>query len=201
MMGRDLAKLAAMILVGAILAAGYTTFRIWQQGDLDEQRPAQAIVVMGAAQYDGVPSPVYAARLDHAVELYFAGVAPVLVVTGGKAEGDRTTEAAAGRAYAIAHGVPASAILSEDRGRTTRESLRAVGELLHEAGLESAVVVSDRTHMLRSLRIATDEGLTAWGSPTRTSPIDADPVRQLDATIRELGAMAVYFFEGGAAPP
>lgn len=195
---RDLAKLGAMVLVGAILAAGYTTFRIWQQGDLDERRAAEAIVVMGAAQYNGVPSPVYAARLDHAVELFLAGVAPVLVVTGGKADGDRTTEAAAGRAYAITHGVPAEAILSEDHGRTTRESLRAVGTLLHEAGIQSAVVVSDRTHMLRSLRIATDEGLIAWGSPTDTSPIDADLVRQFDATIRELGALAVYFLEGGA---
>lgn len=201
MMRRDLAKLGAMMLIGAILAAGYATYRIWQQGDLDERRAADSIVVMGAAQYNGVPSPVYAARLDHAVELYLAGVAPVLVVTGGKAEGDRTTEAAAGRAYAIAHGVPPEAILSEDQGRTTRESLRAVGTLLHEAGIESAVVVSDRTHMLRSLRIATDEGLSAWGSPTRTSPIDVDPVRQLDATIRELGALAVYFFEGGASDP
>ena len=201
MMRRDLAKLGAMVLIGAIVAAGYATYRIWQQGDLDEQRTADAIVVMGAAQYNGVPSPVYAARLDHAVELYLAGVAPVLVVTGGKAEGDRTTEAAAGRAYAIAHGVPAAAILSEDQGRTTRESLRAVGTLLQQAGIESAVVVSDRTHMLRSLRIATDEGLSAWGSPTRTSPIDADPVRQFDATIRELGALALYFFEGGASDP
>lgn len=201
MMRRDLTRLITLVLVGAFLAAGYTTFRIWQQGELDEQRPAQAIVVMGAAQYDGVPSPVYAARLDHAVELYLAGIAPVLVVTGGKAEGDRTTEAAAGRAYAIAHGVPAASIISEDRGRTTRESLSAVGALLHEAGIQRAVVVSDRTHMLRSLRIATDEGLEAWGSPTTTSPIDADPVRQFDATIRELGALAVYFLEGGTAAP
>lgn len=200
-MRRDLLRLIVLVLVGAVLAAGYTVLRIWQQGQLDEQRPAQAIVVMGAAQYNGVPSPVYAARLDHAIDLYLAGIAPVLVVTGGKAEGDRTTEAAAGRAYAIARGVPAAAIISEDRGRTTRESLQAVGALLHDAGIESAIVVSDRTHMLRSLRIATDEGLVAWGSPTTSSPVDADPVRQFDATIRELGALAVYFLEVGTATP
>lgn len=200
-MRRDLVRLIVLVLVGAVLAAGYTVLRIWQQGQLDEQRPAQAIVVMGAAQYNGVPSPVYAARLDHAIDLYLAGIAPVLVVTGGKAEGDRTTEAAAGRAYAIANGVPAAAIISEDRGRTTRESLQAVGALLHDAGIESAIVVSDRTHMLRSLRIATDEGLVAWGSPTTSSPVDADPVRQFDATIRELGALAVYFLEVGTATP
>ncbi len=88
-------------------SSGYATYRIWAQGQRDEQRPADAIVVMGAAQYDGRPSPIFAARLDHAVSLYLAGVAPVLVVTGGKADGDRTTEAASARAYAIARGVPA----------------------------------------------------------------------------------------------
>ncbi len=200
-MRRTLWRLATAALIGSLVAAGYTTFRIWQQGSADEQRPAEVIVVMGAAQYDGVPSPVYAARLDHAIHLYVSGVAPILVVTGGKAEGDRTTEAAAGRAYAIEQGVPPTAILSDDLGRTTRESLRAVGELLREAGIEDVVVVSDRTHMLRSLRIATDEGLTAWGSPTGTSPTDADPLRTLDATIRELGALAVYFVEGGRRQP
>ncbi len=199
-MRRDLTLLFAALVLGAGLSAGYTMFRIWQQGAAEEARPVDAIVVMGAAQYNGVPSPVFAARLSHAVDLYLEGIAPIFVVTGGKAAGDRTTEAAAGRAYAIAHGVPASAILLEDRGRTTRESLRAVGALLRDAGVESAVVVSDRTHMLRSLRIATDEGLTAWGSPTDTSPTDADPARRLDAAIHELGALAVYFVEGGRDP-
>lgn len=200
-MRRDLVLVLAALVLGAGLSAGYTLFRIWQQGAAEEARPVDAIIVMGAAQYNGVPSPVYEARLSHAVDLYLQGVAPVLVVTGGKATGDRTTEAAAGFAYAVAHGVPAEAILSEDRGRTTRESLRAVGKLLHDAGIESAVIVSDRTHMLRSLRIATDEGLTVWGSPTDTSPTDADPVRRFDAVIHELGALAVYFIEGGREAP
>ncbi len=200
-MARDLARLAGAALLAAVFAAGYATFRIWQQGEADERRPAEAIVVMGAAQYNGVPSPVYRARLDHAIELYHDGIAPVLVVTGGKAQGDRTTEAAAGRRYAIEHGVPDAAILAEDRGRTTRESLGAVGELLREEGIESAVIVSDRTHMLRSLRIATDEGIQAWGSPTTTSPIDQDSSRRLDATIRELGALAVYFLDPSVETP
>lgn len=200
-MSSALLRLVVLGALGAVIAAGYTTYRIWQQGELDEARPVQAIVVMGAAQYNGVPSPVYAARLAHAVDLYLDGVAPILVVTGGKAEGDQTTEAAAGRAFAVAHGVPMSAILAEDHGRTTRESLRAVGELLLEAGIEEVVIVSDRTHMLRSLRIATDEGLRVWGSPTRTSPTDLDPVRSLDATVRELVALAVYFLEGERDAP
>ena len=102
-------------------------------------------------------------------------MAPILVVTGGKAEGDRTTEAAAARAYAVARGVPEAAILSEDRGRTTLESLENVRELFRGRGLSSAVFVSDRTHMLRVLRIATDQGIEAWGSPTPSSPTDTDP--------------------------
>lgn len=184
-------------LLGVVLVAAWTGFRIQQQGSSDEQRPADVIVVLGAAQYNGRPSPVLEARISHAVDLYAAGVAPLLIVTGGKAVGDRTTEASAARAWAEDHGVPASAILAEDRGRTTLESLEAVAELLRARKLTSAVFVSDRTHMLRVLRIATDQGLTAWGSPTTTSPIDADMAPRLEALVHELGALSVYFVGGG----
>jgi len=151
---------------------------------------------MGAAQYDGRPSPLFAARLDHAVELFKSGIATRFVVTGGKAVGDRTTEAASARRYAIARGVPSSAILGEDQSRTTLESIHSVGDVLRDHGYSSAVFVSDRPHMLRVLRIAADDGITAWGSPTRTSPIEDDPSGQLDATIHELGALAQYFLFG-----
>ena len=183
-------------LVGLALLIGYTTYRIWSRGQLDEQRPADAIVVMGAAQYDGRPSPLFAARLDHAIALYRAGLAPTLVVTGGKADGDRTTEAAAARAYAIARGVPDDAILLEDQSRTTQESIRAVSRVLRDHGLAGALFVSDRPHMLRVIRMATDDGIEAWGSPTATSPIEADAVARLDATVHELGALAAYFVGG-----
>ena len=197
-MVRDLVVVAVVGCLGVAVVAGYATFRIWTQGQRDEQRPADAIVVMGAAQYNGRPSPLFAARLEHAVELFHAGVAKHLIVTGGKADGDRTTEAATARAYAIAHGVPADAILGEDASRTTLESIRAVGGLLREHGLKDAVFVSDRPHMLRVLRMAADEGITAWGSPTATSPIEHDPPGQIDATLHELGALAQYFLVGGA---
>lgn len=200
-MRHHLAILGAAALVGTVFLAAVTTFRIWDQGARDERRVADAIVVLGAAQYDGRPSPVFEARLSQAVDLYRAGIAPILVVTGGGAEGDRTTEAAAARAYARARGVPEAAILSEDRGRTTLESLEGVAALFRANGLSSAVFVSDRTHMLRVLRIATDEGIVAWGSPTTTSPIDADPRLRLEATIREVAALAVYFLGAGALIP
>jgi uncharacterized SAM-binding protein YcdF (DUF218 family) len=193
---RDLIGMAGAACLGIALVGGYATYRIWVQGQTDEERPADAIVVMGAAQYNGRPSPVFAARLDHAVALYFAGVAPRLVVTGGKAEGDRTTEAAAGRAFAIELGVPADDILVEDQSRTTLESIRAVSELLAANGASSAVFVSDRPHMLRVLRMAADVGIVGWGSPTRTSPIEGDLAGQVDATVHELGALAYYFLTG-----
>ena len=188
-----LARLVAVATLAAMLVTAFATFRIWEQGDRDERRPADAIVVLGAAQYDGRPSPVLEARLAHAIELYEAGVAPIVIVTGGKAAGDRTTEAAAARAYAVAAGVPEAAILAEDRGRTTAESLENVRDLFREHDLTSAVFVSDRTHMLRVLRIATDEGLAAWGSPAADSPTEADPLVRIEATVHELGALAAYF--------
>jgi uncharacterized SAM-binding protein YcdF (DUF218 family) len=197
---RDLLLVGATALLGTGLLIAYTTFRIWQQGTDDEQRPAGAIVVLGAAQFNGTPSPVYAARLDHAVALYLHGTAPFLVVTGGKAEGDRTTEAAAGRAYALARGVPEDGILVEDTGRTTLESLERVAAILRARGIRDAVFVSDPTHMLRVLRIAKDLGLIAWGSPTPTSRIELDSSRKVDATIHELGALALYFFARQAPP-
>lgn len=189
-----IALLGGLLVVVATAAA---TFRIWQQGTRDEQRPVDAIVVLGAAQYDGRPSPVFEARLDHAVQLWHSGIARRFVVTGGKLPGDRTTEAAVARAYAIEHGVPEAAIFGEDAAHNTLTSLRAVRDLLDERGMTSAVFVSDPTHMFRVLRIADDLGIDAYGSPTTTSPVGVDPRRTLDAVVHELGALAVYFVTGG----
>ncbi|HEX5828356.1 MAG TPA: YdcF family protein [Candidatus Limnocylindrales bacterium] len=192
-----LVRIVALATIAAAAVAGFGAFRVWQQGEVDERRPADAIVVMGAAQYDGTPSPVFEARLAHAVELFNSGVATRFVVTGGKLEGDRTTEAAAARAYAIVHGVPEAAIFGEDAANNTLDSLRAVAGEMDARGLRSAVFVSDPTHMLRVLRIADDLGIEAYGSPTRTSPVAADPVRRLRATAHELGALGIYLVTGG----
>jgi uncharacterized SAM-binding protein YcdF (DUF218 family) len=184
-----------LVLLTGVLGIGfmaYSGYRIWDAATSDDRTQAGAIVVMGAAQYDGRPSPVFAARLDHAIELYRAGVAPLLVVTGGKHEADRTTEAAAARAYAIARGVPAAAIIGEDQSRSTLTSIRSVAELLREAGVEGAVFVSDPTHMYRVLRQAGDAGISATGSPTTTSPIMGDPMAIADAVVHELGALVAY---------
>jgi uncharacterized SAM-binding protein YcdF (DUF218 family) len=190
-------RLGLVALAITLLAAAATTFRIWHQGHQDERRPADAIVVLGAAQYAGRPSPVFAARLSHAVELYHAGLASTFVVTGGRIPGDTTTEAAVARQYAISHGVPEEAIIGEDEARNTLASMRSVAALLQERGLRSALFVSDPTHMLRVLRMAADLGIDGYGSPTATSPAMADPLSRAAATVHELGALGVYFLTGG----
>ena len=189
------------LLLGAILAGvallWYTALQITAQGERDERQPADAIVVLGAAQFNGRPSDVFEARLQHAVALWKDGVAEYLVVTGGKLPADRTTEAAAAQQWAIANGVPRSAILAEDSGRTTLESLENVRSIFRREGLQTAVFVSDETHMLRVLRMASDLGMTAWGSPTRTSPADLDEGRRRRAMLHELAGLARYYIGGG----
>lgn len=194
---RSLLLLAGWVVVGAILVGGYMAVRISAQGERDERQKADAIVVLGAAQFNGSPSDVFEARLQHAVELYKSGIARYFVVTGGKLPADRTTEAASARTWAIAHGVPASAILGENQGRNTLESIEAVAAIFRDKGFTTAVFVSDQTHMLRVLRMASDQGIVAWGSPTRTSPTDLDPGRRQKAMLHEMAGLVAYYFGGG----
>jgi uncharacterized SAM-binding protein YcdF (DUF218 family) len=196
---RDLVRLIVFGGLAVTLVAGLTSFRVWQQGARDEQRPVDVIVVLGAAQYDGHPSPVFAARLDHAVALWHAGLAKAFVVTGGKVPGDRTTEAAVARQYALDRDVPEASVFGEDEGRNTLASLRSVAAMMKARGLSSALFVSDPTHMLRVLRIAEDLGIHAYGSPTPTSPVQRDLGLRLQATAHELGALTVYFLAGEAS--
>jgi uncharacterized SAM-binding protein YcdF (DUF218 family) len=199
-MRRALIRLAAASAVGLLCVAVYGAFRIWQQGLQDEARPAGAVVVLGAAEYNGTPSPIFESRLQHAVDLFHTGNYRFLMVTGGKQPGDRTTEAAVARQFAISHGVPANQILSEDRGRNTLESLDSVKSTLAAQSITDAVFVSDRSHMLRVLRIAKDLGISAYGSPTTDSPGDSDPLHVVEITFHELGGLAVYFLTGNSPP-
>jgi len=192
----EVAVVGLALVAGAGLVLAWATLRIWQRGEQDERPRAGAIVVMGAAQYDGRPSPVFEARLRHAVDLWLDGVAPYLVVTGGGRPGDRTTEAATARTYALANGVPDSAILAEETGGTTLESIRNVAAIFRARDIRSAVFVSDRAHMLRVVRMAGDRGITAYGSPTATSPSDATWSARLEAVVHELGALVLYAVTG-----
>jgi len=195
-LGSALRRVTGVAALAAIFLGIFTAWRIASQGDRDERRPADAIVVLGAAQFNGTPSPVFEARLDHAIELYKAGLAPYLVVTGGKINGDVTTEAGAARTYATERGVPDDAVLDEDQGRTTEESIAGVAALFQARDLRTAVFVSDRTHMLRVLRMAEDGGIVSWGSPTTTSPVDEDAGRHARALVHEMAGLAAYYLGG-----
>lgn len=142
----------------------------WWEGR-DDARPASAIVVLGAAQYVGHPSPVLRARLDHAIDLYRRGYAPRIIFTGGSGDHDTTSEAAVSQRYAIQHGVPARAIRIENVGRSTAESLQQVAQLMNAEPSRAVILVSDPFHMLRLSIIARRFGLIPYTSPTRTSPI------------------------------
>lgn len=190
---RDLVLVGLAFLLGATALVGYTAFRIWQVGGQDSRHHADAIVVLGTAQFNGRPSAPLAARLDHAIALYHDGDAPYLITTGGKLPGDWTTEAEVGRKYAIARGVPDSAILMETTGRSTLESMQNVRAVMDAHGFRTALFVSDRSHMLRVLRLAQDQGIEGWSSPTDTSPDDRGAA-MFRAILHELGATALYLF-------
>jgi uncharacterized SAM-binding protein YcdF (DUF218 family) len=145
--------------------------QVWMAARRDDARPADAIIVLGAAQFDGRPSKILAARLDHAIDLYRRKIAPVVVVTGGKQPGDRFTEASVGAEYLHEHNVPESAILRETTGRTSWQSLAAAARFLKERNMRSVVLVSDPYHSARIEDVAHAVGLKAATSPTRTSPI------------------------------
>lgn len=144
----------------------------------DQAVQSDAILVLGAAQYLGRPSPVLKARLDHGVGLYARGFAPRLVLTGGMAEGDTASEAAVSRAYVMRAGVPDSALLLENDGRTTSQSIRAVAQLLQARGTTRVIIVSDPFHVFRAALLARRQGLTAVTSPTRTDDVWQRVVRQ-----------------------
>ncbi len=150
--------------------------------------PAEAIVVLGAAQYDGVPSPVLQGRLDQALALYERDLAPIIVVTGGRQEGDRFTEATAGYDYLRGHGVPDEAIRLEVQGRTTFESLRATSTFLHDEGINDVFIVSDGYHSKRALGIADEVGLQARVSPSQMSMSTGSRLR---AQLRETVAVGL----------
>ena len=165
-------KIAAALLAILLIYLSVVFVQVWRAARHDDARRSDAILVLGAAQFDGRPSKVLAARLDHAIDLYRRKIAPAIVVTGGKEPGDRFTEAAAAASYLHAHGVPDTAILREVSGRTSWQSLEAAARFLKGQHLTHVVLVSDPYHDARIEDIAGDVGLHAVVSPTRTSPIN-----------------------------
>jgi uncharacterized SAM-binding protein YcdF (DUF218 family) len=178
---RFLARAVLLVLIGWCLSA--VAVIVW--GKRDASAPADAIVVLGAAQYDGRPSPVLRSRLDHALDLWTRQMAPTVILTGGQGKGDTTSEAAVGREYLRKKGIPAKAMLMETKGRSTAESLDGVARLMDSARLDNAIMVSDPFHMLRLQILSWQHGLDVSGSPTRTSPISANRTEALTYVMSE----------------
>lgn len=190
-------RLFRLLLVLVLLVVWYPAwlgFRIWSQSRDDEVHSADAIVVMGAAQYNGDPSPVFKARLDQAAYLYGEDLSDTVIVTGGKQRGDRFTEAGVAEDYLVQeHGIPEPAILQEPEGKTTFESLTRVREIAEDEGVDTALLVSDPMHSERIKRMALDlgfeEAYASWASYERLDRSRETKAREL---VHELSALLVY---------
>jgi uncharacterized SAM-binding protein YcdF (DUF218 family) len=165
-------KVTAVVLAAVVVYLGVTFVQVWMASHRNEARKgAQAILVFGAAQYYGRPSAVLRARLDHASDLYHQGFSPVIVVTGGRQPGDQFTEATASADYLHGRGVPDEDILREVSGHSSWQSLAAAASFLKARHISRVILVSDPFHSLRIKAMASELGLEASTSPTRTSPI------------------------------
>jgi len=166
---RQRLRVVSFLLLGFLLAAAiwvaYTFSEIRQAATMDQRRHADAIAVFGAAEYDGRPSPVLRARLDHALMLYQDGYAPLLITLGGYNSGDANSEGGVGHDYLVAHGVKESQIIAETSSTDTEESARRLAAIARENHLHAVLVVSDGTHLFRIKELCKAEGLEAFGSP------------------------------------
>lgn len=180
--------------LGVLLVLGLTVRAVWRAAHTDDASRvdhADAILVLGAAQYDGKPSPVFVGRLEHAALLYRGDRSETVVVLGGSRPGDRSSEAEAGRAWLIADGLPPGDVVASPVGTTTFESLRAVAAWMRERGLETAFLVSDPWHNLRIKRMASDLGIEAYASATWRSAARTEGTR-LGGYVRETFAYLYY---------
>jgi uncharacterized SAM-binding protein YcdF (DUF218 family) len=185
---RLLLRTALALLAVLVFYVGVTFIQVYRASNHDGAKPADAIIVLGAAQYNGSPSPVLQNRLDHALALYNLGLAPRIVLTGGRQEGDRFTEATTGYIYLRGKGVPDSALLKEVDGASTWESLSAVSRFLLARDLRRVVLVTDDYHAKRVGAIADDLGFDASVSPADTHLSSAGELKQL---FRETVAVSI----------
>ena len=190
--GSLLVRVVLAVVLAVVLLVGSTALAIWYTARQDERTPADAIVVLGSAQYNGVPSSIFEARLEHALKLYEDGVAPVVVTVGGKKAGDQFTEAEAGAQYLADSGIPTDALLALPTGVDTLESMRAAAAAFDERGWQSAVLVTDPWHAMRTQRMAEDAGIEAESSPTRQGPAVYSRTTQFRYILRETAAYLLY---------
>jgi uncharacterized SAM-binding protein YcdF (DUF218 family) len=187
-----MSRVFGAVVLAFVLLVTSTALAIWWNARQDSRPTSDAIVVLGSAQYNGVPSSIFEARLEHAIALYEDGVAPMIVTVGGKATGDEFTEAEAGRDYLANAGIPADSLLAVPEGVDTLESMRAVSTAFDEHGWMSAVLVTDPWHAMRAQRMAEDAGIEAESSPTRQGPAVETRATQFRYILRETAAYLLY---------
>ena len=193
-----MSRVVGAAVLALLLLVTSTALAIWWTARQDSRPSSDAIVVLGSAQYNGVPSSIFQARLEHAKKLYEAGVAPVIVTVGGKETGDKFTEAEAGRDYLATAGVPRKALLAVPKGVDTLESMRAVANAFDQRGWHSAVLVTDPWHAMRAQRMAADSGMEATSSPTRQGPAVETRTTQYRYILRETAAYLLYRATGAS---
>lgn len=184
-----------VLLIVLVSITSYFTYIYRQVRDCagrDEARPAHAIVVLGAAQYNGRPSPVLKARLDHALDLYNGRLAPAIVTTGSYGSDPNFSEAEVGRKYLVQHGAQVADIVTEQGSGTTYDSIRAVSEVLKAKGWKTALVVSDGFHLFRAKKMFADNGIIAYTSPAPDSPIEVASSRRFWHSVREVILFSAY---------
>jgi uncharacterized SAM-binding protein YcdF (DUF218 family) len=184
------------LLLGALLVVVFVAGSIWWVARQDHHPRSDAIVVLGASQYNGTPSPVFAARLDHAKVLYDEHIAPRIITVGGKLPGDEFTEARAAQNYLVARGVPGAAILPVESGNDTLQSVRALSATFKQRGWHSAVIVTDPWHCLRARTMARDAHIDAQTSPERAGPAVASRSTEVRYITRETFAYIYYSIFG-----
>jgi uncharacterized SAM-binding protein YcdF (DUF218 family) len=184
--------LVIFLTIAAAFAGSALMAAIYVQARSDQTQSVDAIVVLGAAQYNGRPSPILRARLDEAYAAYREGVAPLIVVTGGRQQGDQFTEAEASRDYLVELGVPAELILLENDAHNSWESMQGVADLLKDRRLSKVLLVSDGFHLFRVKMMAKDLGLESYGRPAKNSPIKENSGRELSYAFREAGGVIAH---------
>ncbi|GAB3481004.1 YdcF family protein [Nocardiopsis coralliicola] len=193
----SLGRIIALLLLVAIAVPPATWGWVWWTARQDQRPASDAIVVLGASQYNGVPSPIFEARLHHAADLYQAGAAPAIVTVGGNQPGDNFTEGGAGRDWLIAHGVPAESVVAVEKGSNTLRSVEAAEEVFQGNGWSSTIIVTDPWHSLRSRIMAEDAGIEeAATSPVRSGPAVIERETQLWYITRETGSLWYYWIFG-----
>jgi uncharacterized SAM-binding protein YcdF (DUF218 family) len=193
---RRILKYGLWIVIGLVtlsLLYGWSLYRdIRRLAEQDKAHAADAIVILGAAQYNGRPSPVLKARLDHALDLYRRGYAHAIITTGSYGLDPNYSEAQVGTEYLIQQGVKANSIITEQGSVTTRDSIRASVALMQSKGWSQALVVSDGFHMYRLKKMFEDSGIVAYTSPAPESPIESEPTQRYWHSLREVLLVCAY---------